>query len=75
MDYKVLFIPAIGDKAEFEKEYETAKEAETALVAISLYTLLLHECSYMPDYSNAGMALKKDEDGDWIEIDEDELEI
>ena len=30
MDYKVLFIPKFGDRAEFEKEFETQAAAETA---------------------------------------------
>jgi len=75
MDYKVLFMPKLGDQAQFEKEFETQPEAEAALVIIAEYTLLLHECSFMPDYSNAGMVLKKDADGDWVEIDGDGEEI
>ena len=75
MNYKVLFIPKFGDDAQFEKEFETQAEAETALVSIAEYTLMLHECSLMPDYSNTGMVLFKDSDGDWVEIDGDGLEI
>jgi len=75
MNYKVLFIPRFGDGAQFEKEFETQAEAETALISIAEYTLMLHECSLMPDYSNTGMVLVKDSDGDWIEIDGDGLEI
>ena len=75
MDYKVLFIPKLGDPAQFEKEFSTHAEAETALNSIAEYTLMLHEFSLMPDYSNAGMVLEKDDDGDWIEIDGDGEEI
>lgn len=75
MDYKVLFVPVLGDKAQFEKEYETHKEAETALEAIANYTLMLHECGFMQDHANLGMVLCRDEDGDWVEIDSDGEEI
>lgn len=71
-NYKVVFIPVLGEDAKFEQECETSKEAEAILKAIANYTLLLHECSYMEDHSNSGMVMKKDEDGDWYEIDEDE---
>jgi hypothetical protein len=69
MDYKILFVPQIGVNVQFEKEYETQEEAETALTAISLYTLGLHEWGFMPDHSSCGMVLTRDSDGDWVEID------
>lgn len=75
MNYKVLFIPRLSDDAQFEKEFEKQAEAETALSSIAEYTLMLHECRLMPGYSNTGMVLVKDSDGDWIEIDGDGLEI
>jgi len=75
MDYKIIFVPKLGEEFSFEKEYETREEAEQAMVAISLYTLMLHECSLMPDYSNTGCVFKKDGLGFWIEIDEDGFEI
>lgn len=71
MDYKCVFIPVInGTGCEFEQEYHTSEEAETALNAIANYTLFLHETRLMPDYSNVGMVMRKDGD-DWIEIDGD----
>ena len=75
MGYKVIFIPELGREAQFEQECETAKEAEIVLKAIANYTLLLHKHSCMHDSSNIGMVVKKDEYGDWVEIDEDEIEI
>jgi len=67
--FKVLFIPKFfGAMDQFEKEFETQAEAEAALIAIAEYTLMLHECSLMPDFSNTGMVLKKDNEGDWVEI-------
>lgn len=75
MNYKVIFIPAYGQEAKFEQQCKTIEEAEAILNAIGNYTLLLHECSFMEDFSNAGMVCKKDKDGEWVEIDEDENEI
>ena len=76
MDYKVIFIPRFGeDGGQCEQECNTVTEAESVLKAIANYTLLLHECSLMGDFSNCGMIVKKDVDGEWFEIDEDENEI
>ena len=74
MNYKVIFIPALGEDALFEQECETSEIAEAVLKGIGNYTLLLHECSYMQDYANMAMVMKREGD-DWIEIDEDECEI
>lgn len=74
MDYKAVFIPAVGQDAVFEQEFKTSEEAEAAIMAIANYTLFLHEVSLMPDYSNCGMVMKRDGD-DWIEIDGDVEEI
>ena len=71
MNYKVMFVPVLRGEAQFEKEFETAAEAETALTAIALYTMFLHSCSLMEETSNIGMVLSKDADGDWVEIDGD----
>lgn len=74
MDYKAVFIPAVGQDGVFEREFATHEEAEAAMTSIADYTLFLHECSLMPDYSNTGMVMKRDGD-DWIEIDGDGEEI
>jgi hypothetical protein len=74
MDYKILFIPAMGREEQFEKEYETHQQAEIALDAIANYTLLLHDHDLMADYSNCGMVLERVGD-DWIEIDGDGNEL
>ena len=74
MNYKTIFIPVVGNYSRFEKEYETAEQAEAVLNAIADYTLLLHECSFMEETSNIGMVCRKDCDGDWVEIDESEPE-
>ena len=74
MDYKIIFAPCLGCSAAFEKEYGSLEEAETAMTAISLYTLMLHECSLMPDRANCGMVLKR-EDGLWLEVDDDSARL
>ena len=70
MDYRIVFVPEIPGSGRFMKEYETQEEAETALEAVALYTLALHDLSLMPDYSNYGMVQRKDGD-EWVEIDGD----
>jgi len=70
MDFKIVFIPAVGNVVGFEKEYETLKDAVLALDAIANYTLFLHGKGVMYDFTNCGMIFKKD-GGDWVEIDDD----
>lgn len=70
MNYKIVFIPILGDKTRFEQEFATQEEAKTALEAISLYTLFLHESNIMEDYSNWGFIYMR-EGTDWVEIDDD----
>lgn len=41
--------------------------------AIADYTLLLHECSLMPDYSNMA-TIEQIIDGEWEELDEFEID-
>ena len=72
--FKVIFTPAITDEAEFVKEYNTMNDAFVALNAIADYTLLLHETSLMPDFSNMGAVYKNTPD-EWVEIDEYGQEI
>ena len=74
MDYKAVFIPAVGQDGVFEQEFKTREEAEAAMMAIANYTLFLHEVSLMSDYSNCGMVLRKD-GNDWIELDGEGEEI
>ena len=71
MKYKAMFVPYAGKAGQWEQEFNTIEEAEAALLAVSLYTLVLHELSIMPDYSNYGMVLVLDDDGDWIEVDDE----
>lgn len=72
--FKVTFTPSITDEAEFVKEYNTLAAAFVALNAIADYTLLLHETSLMPDYSNFGTVYKNTPD-EWVEVDEYGQEI
>lgn len=73
-DFRVEFYPKVGALAVYESEHETMEEAVAVLDAIANYTLLLHECSLMPDYSNTGMLFKKKTSG-WVEIGTDGFEI
>lgn len=75
-DFKIIFIPALGEgnNIELEQEYDTLNDAAVALNAIADYTLLLHRESLMRDYSNMGMIFKNGLH-EWVEIDDDGLEI
>ena len=75
MDYKIIFAPALGLKPEFEKLYQNQAEAEIALEAISLYTLMLHENGLMRDYTNFGVVARRDAEDGWVEVDGDGNEI
>ena len=67
--YKVSFQPNIDDEEIYENVYDTKKEAEVVLNAISAYTLSLHDAQLMYDYSNLGWI---DEliDSSWVTIDD-----
>jgi len=71
MKYKAMFVPYAGKAGQWEQEFNTLDEANTALLTVSLYTLTLHELSLMTDYSNYGMVLVLDVDGDWIQVDDE----
>lgn len=77
-DFKIVFPPAFGlgspDNEKFVREYDTLLEATTALNALVDYTLLLHEHSLMPDYTNMGMIYRND-GVEWIEIDDEGVKI
>jgi len=56
--YRVLFNACIGDveaSPYISKEYESYIEANSVLEEIALYTLYLHDCSFMEDHSNYGV--------------------
>ena len=74
MEYKIVFIPVLGGEGSFEQEFETLPEAVSALSVVANYTLMLHERSLMPDFSNVGMISRLDDD-EWTEIDNDGNEI
>ncbi len=69
MNYKIVFIPVFGGDGKFEMGFEKEKDARIALAAVANYTLFLHECSLMPDYSNVGMVLRHEGD-DWVDVEE-----
>ena len=67
---RVVFIPKLGDEFVFKKVYHTKHDASKALDAIAQYTIMLHECSLMPDYSNVGFLEQQNDEGEWCDIDE-----
>lgn len=72
MKYKAVFIPVFGSSTVFSsREVFTFNEAKLVLDSIANYTLLLHEKYIMPDHSNVGW-VEKFEDGEWVEVDEDD---
>jgi len=76
-DFKIVFMPNmdnIDELCEYITYADTFDDAIQILNTIADYTLLLHECSLMPDYSNMGMLFKK-VDKEWIEINDDGEEI
>ena len=68
MNYKILFTPRVPNVDAYEENFETLKEANAALNTIADYTLMLHDKKLMPDYSNMGSVLEKDEDGNWSDV-------
>lgn len=70
-EFRTIFNPRISANTKaFWQDYDTQKEAETALNAIANFTLYCHDQEIFPDYSNVGQVVKW-EDGEWREIDED----
>ncbi len=56
--YRALFNACIGDfeaSPYISKEYESYSEANYVLKEIELYTLYLHNCSFMDEYSYYGI--------------------
>ncbi len=74
-EYRFIFDANLcGGTDPFVGEPVSSKElAEGQLNAIANYTLHLHETSLMPDLSNYGWVEQRDDNGKWVEIDEDEL--
>ena len=73
--YRFVFINIMGaeDNGVFTSEPVNSQElAEGQMNLVANYTLHLHECSLMPDYSNYGY-IERFEDSVWMPIDEDEL--
>jgi len=67
---RVCFYPAIDAErplARYEEEFKYLKEAVIALDSIATYTLMLHETSLMPDYSNSGFIEMLDDDDEWVD--------
>ena len=73
--YRMLFSPNVfGCGDPFVGEPVDSQElAEGQLNVIANYTLLLHEQDLMADHSNYGCVERMDDDGDWVDVDEDDL--
>ncbi len=70
-NFKVEFYPNTNElHGRFISYHEFIEEAVSVLNNIADYTLLLHECSFMRDYSNIGMLFTKN-NNEWIAINED----
>jgi len=73
-NYKVVFNPKFetGSSGEFEKECASLEIAKATLDTIADFALFLHDKYLMPDHTNYGYILVENEDGDWVEYEEDE---
>ena len=77
-EYRFVFNPwwGAGERTVFIGDIVSSQElAEGQVNLIANYTLHLHECSLMPDYSNYGCIQWRDDDHLWHELDEDETSI
>lgn len=68
--YRVLFSPDISAYNDFSVECQTQQEAEKIEETIANYTLFLQDNGLMDDLSNYGLVQKKDDDGDWVEVED-----
>ncbi len=75
--YKVVFKFDLEakDKGEHVQLADTIEEAETILNALSLFAIKVQDEGYMPDMPNVGFVFRKDDQGDWVEVDADDNEI
>ena len=68
--FRVLFFPALEQGGEpFKQEFLTLDQAKTAKDTIANYTLMLHEQSLMPDYSNMAI-IEQCVNGEWVDVEE-----
>lgn len=71
--WRIWHIPQIPGKA-FEVDVETPAQGRLLLDGLAEYDLFLLENNHRVDYSNAQGLQYLDEDGDWVDCDDDELE-
>lgn len=74
-EYRATFDPQFqGDAGPFISDPVGSQElAEGQLALIANYTLHLHENSLMSDWSNYGFIECREDGGEWIVLDEDDL--
>jgi len=72
-EFRFTFDPQFqGEGDPFVGEPVNSQElAEGQMSLIANYTLLLHETSLMPDYTNYGFLEKRESGGAWEVIDDD----
>jgi len=76
MEFRFVFYPAIGvtQAPEFIGQPVSSLElAEGQMNIISNYTLHLHENKLMTDFSNTGYIERRENNGEWEEISEDDF--
>lgn len=66
--FRAVFYPRFGeDMVYHSKEVGSWDRANSILDEVANYTLVLHECSLMPDWSNIGW-VEQFVDGEWVEV-------
>lgn len=68
--FKVEFWPDVFAQKPWSMEFETKEEADTALLAVSLYDIFLDDNGYRTIDTNMGV-IYENIDGEWVEIEVD----
>lgn len=71
--FRVWYIPQVPMKA-FEVDVPDVKTGRLLLDAIERFSLFEYENQVKPDYADAGGVAYLDEDGDWIDLEDEEDE-
>lgn len=68
--FKVEFYPTVFAPKPWSMEFDTKEEADTALLAVSLYDIFLDDNGYRSIDANSG-CVYENIDGEWVEIEEE----
>lgn len=71
-DFKVFWIPQVPGEA-FEVGCDTLEDAVALLDVLAMYDLFQLRNRVKPDYSNAGGIARLESDGNWWDVDDDEI--